>query len=53
VERIYAAIARQRLGKHIAVATDTHSAIEELLESVFSVWPVPRPYNEDQWESIN
>jgi hypothetical protein len=29
-------------------ATDTHTAIEELLEAVFSVWFVPMFYNEDQ-----
>jgi hypothetical protein len=28
-------------------ATDTHATIEEQLEAVFSVLPVPRLYNED------
>jgi hypothetical protein len=30
-------VARQRLGKNITVATNTHAAIEELLESSFSM----------------
>jgi hypothetical protein len=34
-------IARQRLGKHIPAATDMH-AIEELLEAVSSMQPVPK-----------
>jgi hypothetical protein len=29
----YMAIARQRLGKHAAVATDTHTTIDEILGS--------------------
>jgi hypothetical protein len=29
-------------------ATDTHAAIKELLEAVFSLGSVPRLYNEDQ-----
>jgi hypothetical protein len=29
-------------------ATDTHATIEELLEALFSVWSVPRLYNEEQ-----
>jgi hypothetical protein len=28
--------------------TDTHATIEELLDAVFSVWSVPKPYTEDQ-----
>jgi hypothetical protein len=27
-------------------ATDTHATIKQLLEALFSVWSVPRPYNE-------
>jgi hypothetical protein len=42
-------IARQWGGKHISMATNTHVKIEELLEAVFSTWPVLRLYNEDQW----
>jgi hypothetical protein len=33
-------IARQRVGKHVPVAMNTHTAIEELLDMVFSVWSV-------------
>jgi hypothetical protein len=33
---------------YIMAATDTHPTIEELLEAVFSVRSVPRPYNEGQ-----
>jgi hypothetical protein len=29
-------------------ATDIHVTIEELLESVLTVWSVPRLYNEEQ-----
>jgi hypothetical protein len=29
-------------------ATDTYATIKELLEAVFSVWSVPRLYNEGQ-----
>jgi hypothetical protein len=29
-------VSRQRLGKHVAAATDTHAAIEVLLETVLS-----------------
>jgi deoxyribodipyrimidine photolyase-like uncharacterized protein len=29
-------------------ATDKHAAIKELLEALFSVRSVPRPYNEDK-----
>jgi hypothetical protein len=32
-------------------ATDTHAAIEELLEAVFSVRSLPRLYNKNQSES--
>jgi hypothetical protein len=52
-------VARERLCKytvtkhwlssrHVIAATDTHATIEELLETVFSVWSVPRIYNRDQ-----
>jgi hypothetical protein len=30
-------VARQQLGKHIPVATDTHAAIEEFLDASISV----------------
>jgi hypothetical protein len=32
--------ARQRLGRNFTAVTNTHSTIEELLDSSFSVWPV-------------
>jgi hypothetical protein len=41
------AIAREQLGKYASVVTDTHAAIEELLEAVFSVGSAPRLHNED------
>jgi hypothetical protein len=34
------AVARQRLGKHISAATNTHATIEELLAAAFSLLPV-------------
>jgi hypothetical protein len=42
------AIARQQLSKHITVAMNMHSTIEELLEAVFSMQSVPRLRNNDQ-----
>jgi hypothetical protein len=44
-------IARQRLGKHSPAAMDMHATIEEPWE-VFSVWFMPRLYNEDQWDKL-
>jgi hypothetical protein len=31
------AVARQRLGKHVSFAMNTHATIEELLKAVFSM----------------
>jgi hypothetical protein len=45
VERIDAAIARQWHSKHISVATDTDTTIED---TVFSMRSMPRLYNEDE-----
>jgi hypothetical protein len=42
VEQDEAAIARQRLGKDVSVATNQYAIIEELLEEVFSVWSASR-----------
>jgi hypothetical protein len=42
--------ARQRLGEHIAMATNTPKTILELQEAVFSMWSTLRLYNEGQWE---
>jgi hypothetical protein len=47
VEAKELAIVRQQLGKHTPIATDMH-ATTELLEAVFSLWSVPRLYNEGQ-----
>jgi hypothetical protein len=33
-------VARQRLGKNVTAATNTHATIEELLNALFSVWSV-------------
>jgi hypothetical protein len=33
-------VARQRPGRNIAVVTNTHATIEELLDGSFSMWPV-------------
>jgi hypothetical protein len=35
-------------GKHISVTKNKHITIVELLEAVFSIWPKPRLYNEEQ-----
>jgi hypothetical protein len=42
--------ARQQLNKLMSTVTDTHAAIEELLEIMFSVWSLPRLYSEDTQE---
>jgi hypothetical protein len=45
-------VARERLCKHACchtmAVTDMHATTEELLEAVFSLWSVPRLYNEGQ-----
>jgi hypothetical protein len=33
-------VARQRLGKHLPAAKNTHATAEEMLDAVFSTWPV-------------
>lgn len=45
VEKEEVAIASQRHGKHVPVATDIDTIVEDM---VFSMWPVPMLYNEDQ-----
>jgi hypothetical protein len=40
VEPEQTAVARQRFGKHVPAATNTHAAIQELLDSVFYMWSV-------------
>jgi hypothetical protein len=40
-------ISRQRLGKHVSAAMDTHATIEVLLETVFSTRSMPRSYQQD------
>jgi stage III sporulation protein SpoIIIAA len=42
-------VSKQRLGKHVPAATDTHATIEELLETVFYTRSVQRGYKEDNW----
>jgi hypothetical protein len=42
-------VCRQRLGKHVPVATDTHATIEVLLETAFSTRSLQRGYKEDYW----
>jgi hypothetical protein len=44
--------ARQRPGKHMSAATNKHATTEELWRAVFSVWSVPRLYNEDKREKL-
>jgi hypothetical protein len=40
---------RQRIGKHVPAATNTHATIELLLETVFSTRSMQMAYNEDRW----
>jgi hypothetical protein len=42
-------VSRQRLGKHIPAATDTHATIEVLLETAFSIRSLQMGYKEDNW----
>jgi hypothetical protein len=42
-------VSRQRLGKHIPAATDTHATIEVLLETVFFTRSEQRSYKKDNW----
>lgn len=43
-------IATQLLSKHMSAAKDTHKVMEELLEILFFVWSVLKPYDEDRWD---
>jgi hypothetical protein len=45
------AAARERLGKHVSAATDTHATMEVLLEKVFFTRSMPRCYNRNGLES--
>jgi hypothetical protein len=33
-------VARQRLGRNVTAVTNTHAKTEELLDALFSMWPV-------------
>jgi hypothetical protein len=33
-------VARQRLGRNVTAVTNTHATIEELLNALFSMWPM-------------
>jgi hypothetical protein len=51
VEPKQTAVARQRFGKHIPVAMNTHATVEKPLEAVFTMWSMPRLRNVDQQDS--
>jgi hypothetical protein len=40
-------LSRQRIGKYVPAATNTHTTIELLLETVFYTWSVQSGYKED------
>jgi hypothetical protein len=42
-------VSRQRIGKHVPAATNTHATIELLLETVFPPWSVQMGYKEYKW----
>jgi hypothetical protein len=42
-------VSRQRIGKHIPAATNIHSTLELLLETVFSTRFMQRGYKGDNW----
>jgi hypothetical protein len=44
-------IARQLLGKHIPMAVNIQTTLEELLEALSCVWPMPKLYREDQQDT--
>jgi hypothetical protein len=46
------AVARKWLRKHLSAAMDIYTAIEGLLEVVFSVWSVLRLYDEGHQEKL-
>jgi hypothetical protein len=37
-----------QLGRHVHAARDKQATIEELLETMFSMWSVPKLYTEDK-----
>jgi hypothetical protein len=52
LERIDAAIARQRCSKYVSAATNQHTIAEELLEAVSSVQSTPSLYSEKQLKKL-
>jgi hypothetical protein len=42
---------KQRLGKHVPVATNTHAIVDVLLEMAFITGSVPRGYKEENWSN--
>jgi hypothetical protein len=42
-------VSRQRLGKHVPAATDTHATIEVLLGNMFSARSMKKAYKKDKW----
>jgi hypothetical protein len=45
-------ISKQWLGKHTPTATDMHTVIQEMLETVYSVWFMLKLCNKDQWDHL-
>jgi hypothetical protein len=45
-------VSRQRIGKHVPAAMNTHATTELLLETVFSNRAVQRSYKEDNWSNF-
>jgi hypothetical protein len=52
VEQVDAVVARQRCGKNLSAAMNEQATVEELLEAVFSMQSVPKPYSENQQEKL-
>jgi hypothetical protein len=42
-------VSTQRIGKHVPAATNTHTTIELLLETVFYTRSLQRGYKEGSW----
>jgi hypothetical protein len=43
-------VSKQWIGKHIPAATNLHTTIQLLLETVYATWSVQSGYKEDIWD---
>jgi hypothetical protein len=45
-------VSRQRIGKHFLAATNTHTTIDLLLETVFSTRSMQNDYKGNSWDHL-